>query len=68
MSHADTGTTDMKHIKQDSISKALVHTLGELLGWGRGQNSTFSEYGHVTYQFKENDECSNVHVQALFCP
>ena len=24
-----------------------------------GQNSTFSEYGHVAYQIKGNDTCSN---------
>ena len=26
---------------------------------GRGQTSTFSEYGHVAYQIKGNDACSN---------
>ena len=24
------------------------------------QNSTFSEHGHVTYQIKENQKCSNM--------
>ena len=27
---------------------------------GRGQTSTFSEYGHVAYQIKGNDACSNM--------
>ena len=27
---------------------------------GRCQNSTFSEYGHVAYQIKRNDSCSNI--------
>ena len=26
----------------------------------KGQNSTFSEHGHVAYQIKWNHECSNV--------
>ena len=36
-------------------------------GWDRGQNSTFSEYGHVTYQIKRNHECSNMktHIMSL---
>ena len=25
-----------------------------------GQNSTFSEHGHVAYQIKEDHECSNM--------
>ena len=39
-------------------------------GWGRGQNSTFSEYGHVAYQMKGNDECSNMqaHILSLQAP
>ena len=31
-----------------------------LHGWGRGLNYTFSEYGHVTYQIKADDFCSNM--------
>ena len=27
---------------------------------GRDQNLTFSEYGHVAYQIKGNDACSNM--------
>ena len=41
------------------------------LGLGsKGQNSTFSEYGHVAYQIKWNRECSNMqaHIQSLHTP
>ena len=31
-----------------------------LRGWGRGPKPTVSEYGHVAYQIKENDACSNM--------
>ena len=30
-----------------------------------GQNSTFSEHGHVAYQIKENHECSNMVANIL---
>ena len=30
-----------------------------------GQNSTFSEHGHVVYQIKENQECSNMVTNIL---
>ena len=33
---------------------------GRLKGWGRVQNSTYSEYGHVAYQIKENGLCGNM--------
>ena len=37
------------------------------LGMGSvGQNSTFSEHGHVAYQTKENHECG--YMVAIFCP
>ena len=32
---------------------------------GGGQNSTFSEYGHVAYQIKGNDTCSNMVAKTL---
>ena len=36
------------------------------LGMGSvGQNSTFSEQGNVTYQIKENHECSNMVANIL---
>ena len=31
----------------------------------KGQNSTFSEYGHVAYQIKRNDTCSNMVANIL---
>ena len=30
-----------------------------------GQNSTFTEHGHVAYQIKENDKCSNMVANIL---
>ena len=33
--------------------------------WGRGQKSTFSEYGHVEYQIKGNDACINMIANIL---
>ena len=30
-----------------------------------GQNSTFSEHGHVAYQIKDNHECSNMVANIL---
>ena len=42
-----------------------------LLGVGsKRQNSTFSEHGHVAYQMKRNDECSNIqtHILSLKAP
>ena len=36
------------------------------LGMGSvGQKSTFSEHGHVAYQIKGNDKCSNMQVHIL---
>ena len=55
----------MKHIKQDFSLKALSNPLGGLEGWGCGQNSTFSEYGHFAYQIKGNDTCSNMVANIL---
>ena len=59
----------MNHIdKQDFSSKGWVRPLGGLRGRGRGQNSTFSEYGHVAYQIKGNDTCSNMVANILCRP
>ena len=33
--------------------------------WSNGQNSTFTEHGHVAYQIKENDKCSNIVANIL---
>ena len=38
---------------------------GGLRGWGRGQNLTFSEYGHVAYQIKADDAGSNMVANIL---
>ena len=36
------------------------------LGMGSvGQNTTSSEHGHVTYQIKENQECTNMGANIL---
>ena len=39
-------------------------------GGSKGQNSTFSEHGHVAYQVKGNDKCSNMqaHILSLHAP
>ena len=39
--------------------------MGGLRGWGRGQNQTFSEYGHVAYQIKADDAGSNMVANIL---
>ena len=39
--------------------------MGGLKGWGRGQNLTFSEYGHVAYQNKADDAGSNMAANIL---
>ena len=49
----------MKRIKQNFILKACLRE------WGGGQNSTFSEYGHVAYQIKGNNTCSNMAANIL---
>ena len=55
----------MKHIL-DFSSKAWVPFPGwTYVRWGGGQNSTFSEYGHVAYQFKGTDACSNMVAKIL---
>ena len=65
--HAGRAAIDMKHNKQDFSLKGLIQSpLGGLRGWGRGQNLTFSEYGHVAYQIKADDAGSN--MVANICP
>ena len=34
-------------------------------GWAKGQNSTFTEHGHLAYQAKGNGECNN--MEQIFC-
>ena len=60
-----TCTTDMKHIEWDFSSKACVQRLRRLRVWGRGQNTTFLEYGHVAYHIKGNDVCSDMVANIL---
>ena len=55
----------MKHIKRDSSSQVCVRPPGWIKGWRRDQNSAFSEYGHVAYQIKGNDACSNMVASIL---
>ena len=50
---------------------ANILPIDPLLGVGsKRQNSTFSEYGHVAYQIKGNDGCSNMqsHILSLHAP
>ena len=54
----------MKHIKWDFSLKAWVQSPW-VEGWDRGQNQTFSEYGHVPYQIKADDTCSNMVANIL---
>ena len=48
----------MKHIEQTFSLNAWVQSPG----WtsGVGPMPFFSEYGHVAYQIKADDECSNI--------
>ena len=55
----------MKHIKRDLRSDVWVILPGWTLGWDRGQNATFSEYGHVAYQIKRIDAYSNMVANIL---
>ena len=49
-----------------SRKKSERHSFGVVLGMGLvGQNSTFSEHGHVAYQIKQNHECSNMVANIL---
>ena len=43
--------------------RSMSDSLGGLRGWG--QNSTFSEHGHVAYQIKGNHDCSNMAANIL---
>ena len=53
-----------------STYSVLTHTLDP---WGvgsKGQNSSFSEHGHVAYHIKGNHKCSNMqgHILSLHTP
>ena len=43
-----------------------THTHLTLGKGSKGQNPTFSEHGHVSYQIKWNRKCSN--NKHIFCP
>ena len=60
ISHANRCTIYMKHIKQEFSLKTWVRPPGWTKRWGRGQNTTFSEYGHVAYRIKGNDTYINI--------
>ena len=56
----------MKQIEPDFSLKAGVRACWVDLGGGaRGQNLTFSEYGHVAYQIKADDAGSNMVANIL---
>ena len=63
ISHADRGASNMQHLKRDYSLKVW----GRLRGWGwdPGQNLTSLEYGHVAYQIKADDKCSNMIANIL---
>ena len=51
----------MKHIKHGFSLKAWLQSPGVDEGGGANvQNQTFPEHGHVAYQIKAHDACSNM--------
>ena len=51
----------MKHIKWDFCFECMGPSpWGGLRGWGRGQNLSFTKYGHVVYQIEADNVCSNM--------
>ena len=51
---------------QKHDSKYFARIPPPTLGMGsKGQTSFFSEYGHVAYYIKGNDECSNIQARIL---
>ena len=56
----------MKHIKMNFSLKAWVRAgWVDLVGGARGQNETFSEYGHVACQIKADDAGSKMVANIL---
>ena len=53
----------MLHIKLNGITNVANIFSADPGGWD--QNSTFSEYGHVSYQIKGNNACSNMVANIL---
>ena len=59
--HAGKGAIHMKNVKQGFSLKALVHSPGvDLGGEAKAKIKLFSKYGHVAYQIKADDTCSNM--------
>ena len=66
ISHVDRSTINMEHFKHEFRSKACTQPPG----WtkrveSKGQKSTFSEQGNVTYQMKGNLKCGNMEAFIL---
>ena len=61
--HTGRAAIDMKHIKRGFSLKAGVRACWVDLGGGA--EVTFSEYGHVAYQIKADDFCSNMVANIL---
>ena len=57
ISHAHRGTINMKHIKPRRVSHPRLGS--------KGQNSFFSEHGHVAYRINGDHECSSMVVNIL---
>ena len=63
--HVGRAAIDMKHINWDFSLKAWVRATGVDFGGGGGQNKTFPEDGHVAYQIKADNFCSNMVANSL---
>ena len=55
----------MKHIKRDFSLKAWVRSPWVHLRDGAEAKNKLSEYGHVSYQIKAYDACSNMVANVL---
>ena len=64
--HASRAAIDMKHIKWDFSLNAWVQSSRVNIGCGtKAKISLFSEYGHVPYQIKAEEGCSNMVANSL---
>ena len=48
------------HDPRDGVKRSKFHFFRTMEIGSIGQNSTFSEHGHVVYQIKKNHECSSM--------
>ena len=55
----------MQHHGSNYFADRPLSTPYPLTMGSKGQNSTFSEHGHVAYQIKDNYECSNMVANIL---